>query len=229
MDLRLHFLEAGAPLGDLRPAIATRVAATARAIEIAVAGRLATPAVDLLVVGTRRGTIPGLGIGGFCFEAARIEIQVDPSSPAAAASLADGSFDGVLAHEVHHALRWGGPGYGRTLGAALVSEGLADHFAAMVTGRPPAPWTQGLDADALGRVAALAAAERDGDYDHDRWFFGGGDLPDGAGYALGHALVGRYRAARPGSDPVTLARVPADMVLAVALDDVPRFAPAPGA
>lgn len=224
MDLRLHFLEAGVPLGHLRSAIAARVAATARAIETVVAGRLPLQAVDLLVVGTRRGTIPGLGIGGFCFEAARIEIQVDPSTPEAAGSVADGAFDGVLAHEVHHALRWAGPGYGRTLGEALVGEGLADHFAAQVTGRPPAPWTQGLDAAALGRVAALAAAERDGDYDHDRWFFGAGDLPDGAGYALGHALVGRYREMRPGSDPVTLAQAPAGPVLDVALDGVPRFA-----
>ncbi len=89
----------------------------------------------------------------------------------------------------------------------------------MVTGRPPAPWTQRLDAAALIAVRALAAADRDGAYDHDRWFFGAGDLPDGAGYSLGYDLIGRYCGRRPGADPVTLAATPADEILSVALAD----------
>ncbi len=185
--------------------------------------------MDLLVASAVRGVIPGLGIGGFCFEANRIEIQVDPSGSDAASSIATGAFDSVLAHEFHHAMRWAGPGYGETLGEALVSEGLADRFDGMVTGRPPAPWTQRLDADRLAAIAELAAAERDGAYDHGRWFFGTGDLPDGAGYSLGHHLVGRYLQARPAADPVTLAHASADAILDLALARPQRFAPAPTA
>ncbi len=109
MDLRLHFLEAGHGLGGLRPVIEGRVAATGAAIEAAVAGRASLPAVDLLVAATRRGVIPGLGVGGFCFEPHRIEIHVDPSGHEAADSVASGVFDGILAHEFHHAMRWAGP------------------------------------------------------------------------------------------------------------------------
>ena len=43
----------------------------------------------------------------------------------------------TLAHELHHAFRWQGPGYGSTLLQALVSEGLAQHFEAEFRGETP--------------------------------------------------------------------------------------------
>ncbi|MES0476805.1 MULTISPECIES: DUF2268 domain-containing putative Zn-dependent protease [Citrobacter freundii complex] len=41
---------------------------------------------------------------------------------------------------LHHAARWQGPGYGSTLGEALVSKGLADHFSLELFGGEPELW-----------------------------------------------------------------------------------------
>ncbi|WP_406721174.1 DUF2268 domain-containing putative Zn-dependent protease [Thioclava litoralis] len=45
----------------------------------------------------------------------------------------------VLLHEYHHVLRGDGPGYGRSLEEALVSEGLAQLFVHQVLDVLPAP------------------------------------------------------------------------------------------
>ncbi|WP_309228112.1 DUF2268 domain-containing putative Zn-dependent protease [Kosakonia sp. S42] len=42
------------------------------------------------------------------------------------------SIERMFAHELHHAARWSGPGYGFYLGEPLVSEELAGHFAIQV-------------------------------------------------------------------------------------------------
>ena len=58
-------------------------------------------------------------------------MTLDPDNPNFAASLEGGAVHRHIVHEVHHCLRMAGPGYGWTLGEALVSEGLAGQFAAM--------------------------------------------------------------------------------------------------
>ncbi len=50
-----------------------------------------------------------------------------------AASLDDGAFRRTIAHVVHRCLRMAEPGYGRTLGEALVSQGLAGQAETIVT------------------------------------------------------------------------------------------------
>ena len=53
-----------------------------------------------------------------------------------------------------------------------------------------------MDLRALCLRAHVAFDETD--YDHEAWFFGAADLPDGAGYALGRMLVAQGLATRRG-------------------------------
>ena len=61
-------------------------------------------------------------------------LTLDPDNPQFATCISDGTLRRQVAHEVHHCLRMAGPGYGRVLGEALVSEGLAGHFTRRLLG-----------------------------------------------------------------------------------------------
>lgn len=105
------------------------------------------PLTDLTiaVIPDASRAIGGYGVGGFTPNARTVEVYVDPAFPGLAQVLED-RLPPLAAHELHHAKRWGGPGYGRTLLEAMVSEGLADHFSiellrsprASMERRPPA-------------------------------------------------------------------------------------------
>ena len=143
--------------------------------------------------------IAGYGIGGFTPSGGAIQIAVDPTFPGLAQVLPD-RLPSIAAHELHHAKRWRGPGYGRTLLEALVSEGLADHFAIEFLGAPVPPWSDAFPRDQTAFFLAQARPEFDAAaYDHERWFFGTGPaLPRWTGYTLGFRLVEAYQAAHPG-------------------------------
>lgn len=84
------------------------------------------PSLDV-VVKAGKFVIPEKGHAGFCPEAGIVYITVDPENSAFCKNDAH-SIERMFAHELHHAARWSGPGYGSTLGEVLVSEGLAGHF-----------------------------------------------------------------------------------------------------
>lgn len=131
---------------------------------------------------------------GYAPERGLIYITVDPENPALRANLSQ-SLERMLAHELHHSSRWDGPGYGKTLGEALVSEGLAGHFAQEVYGGEREPWEQ-LSVITLRPYFLKAQADwQSSDYNHGEWFFGSQVFPAWVGYSLGYELVGRYLAA----------------------------------
>jgi hypothetical protein len=88
-------------------------------------------------------------------------------------------------HELHHMARWQNPGYGDTLGGALVSEGIATYYEERTSGWAP-PWSKAAVSDDA-KEAALKGWN-DKDYNHGEWFFGG---PYGkwVGYGLGYQLA----------------------------------------
>lgn len=121
----------------------------------------------------------------------------------------------LLAHELHHASRIRTVGYGSSLPEAIISEGLADHFAQELTGRGPAPWSVALSLTQLAEWTPRALALGSGAYDHDAWFFGAQPgIPRWAGYAIGYALVGRYLAAHPDAHASSRVDEPAATFLA---------------
>ena len=144
--------------------------------------------------------IPEIGLGGFNPDPGRVIIYLDPSFPDFSAAL-DAEFAFQLAHEVHHARRRRAIGYGNTLLQATVSEGLADHFAMEVTGKPAPPWSLAVQGAELEEVFQLAEAEWDNtSYNHAAWFVGASqEIPRWAGYSMGYELVKRFKEANPGT------------------------------
>ena len=136
-------------------------------------------------------TIPEWMVGGFAPTIDRVDIAVDPA-------IADEDLRTYLpylvAHELHHVARRRGPGYGRTLRDAIVTEGLADHFALELLGGSPPPWSVALTRADLTALTALAAKDNSGSgYDHQGWFFGRPpQIPRWTGYAIGFEVVGDF-------------------------------------
>lgn len=159
------------------------------------------PSFDLII---RAGdeVMTGWGVGGCAPAPGQIQITLDP------ARFAPAFFIRTLVHELHHLIRWDGPGYGKSLGEALASEGLAGHFVLQVLGGAPDPWDAVAPSAELVRRASNDWSRRD--YDHAEWFFGKGKVRRWSGYGLGHRLVADYLARNPEETAASLAAAPAD-------------------
>jgi uncharacterized protein YjaZ len=156
-------------------------------------------------------TIRETGIGARAWAADRIDVWIDPTHPWVEAA-GEEELLAMLAHELHHCARWTRPGYGATLGEALVSEGLACVFETGFRGGVPPFWARALDARALRAAEALARPSlADRAYDHRAWFFGAPDdgLPRHVGYSLGFEIVARH-VRSTGRTAAQLVRVPAE-------------------
>ena len=206
----LHWLEAEGGLGPWRRRIAAEVEATK-----AIVSRLvAPPRLDILIQRIPGWVIPEIGMVGHSYRPSLFSLTLDPDNLNFIRSLGDGNLRRQVAHEVHHCLRSARLGYGRSLGDALVSEGLAGHFVTRLFATPPEPWEQAVEPAVARRlfpdIVALASPE----YDHNAWFFGaGGKYPRWLGYTLGYMTVGRWLQTMPAVDGNTLVSVPATDVL----------------
>lgn len=203
--INLHFLDARGALGDHREWLRASLLDSHEKAN----GLLSLRPLDVIVqAGT--GVIPEKGHGGYAPGPGVIYVTVDPAS-AVFRTNHDASLERMFAHELHHAARWDGPGYGVSLGEALISEGLAGAFAQEVYGGPPEPWER-LGMDTIREH--VARAERDWnrtDYAHARWFFGESDLPRWLGYSLGFQLVQRYLSEQEGRCASGLAQAEAQL------------------
>ncbi|PWW11111.1 putative Zn-dependent protease DUF2268 [Pantoea sp. AG702] len=167
-----------------------------------------TPSVDVIVK-AGKCVIPEKGHAGFCPESGVIYITVDPENPAFCKNVAH-SIERMFAHELHHAARWAGPGYGSTLGEVLVSEGLAGHFSLELLGGEAEPW-ESLQSHIVKPYYPLVFENwNHTDYDHNTWFFGTGDLPRWLGYTAGFNLISRYLASSPHLKASMLANIKAE-------------------
>lgn len=100
----------------------------------------------------------------------------------------------VLAHELHHACRFQGPGYGKTLGEVLITEGLAAHFEQEITGDVPSGFYVQFAPKTLALLWKKAQTELQNEsYNHTDWFFGNPakKIPAHAGYGLGYWLTSK--------------------------------------
>jgi Predicted Zn-dependent protease (DUF2268) len=173
-------------------------------------GVLPLTGVTITVNADGSQAIGGYGLGGRTLGAAAVEMYLDPGFPNLAQLLPE-RLPPLVAHELHHARRFRGPGYGRTLLEAMVSEGLADHFSIELMGAPVPPWSDAFPRDQTEGYLGLARPELDTtSYDHERWFFGPSPpLPRWTGYTLGFRLVEAYQAAHPGATAASLVDTPA--------------------
>jgi Predicted Zn-dependent protease (DUF2268) len=155
---------------------------------------LAIEHIDVVIVPGKR-LIPGWDCNGYTHGPWRITLTVDPDCDGREQRPLDAQMRAVLAHELHHAKREREPGYGSSLGEALVSEGLAQCYEEQV-GCPTPSYALAVRGPVLAKLARLARTELDStSYDHSKWFFGSKTdttFPLSGGYSLGYVLVRRW-------------------------------------
>lgn len=143
--------------------------------------------------------IPELGLSGYATDGNHVDIYLDSQYPDLERTIKK-ELPRTLAHELHHAIRWRNPGYGKTLFEAMISEGLADHFDLEVWGGEARPWNLALNEAEQARLFALARPEYlNNFYNESDWFFGNEDrsIPRWTGYTLGYTMVHAYLADHP--------------------------------
>jgi hypothetical protein len=155
---------------------------------------LAIERLDVLIVPGDH-LIPGWDCNGVARGPWRVTITVDPACDGHEKRPLDTQLRAILAHELHHARRWRDPGYGETLGEALVSEGLAQCYEEQM-GCPTPNYALAVRGPALSTLARLARGElASASYDHGTWFFGSKadpTFPWSGGYSLGYVIVRRW-------------------------------------
>lgn len=189
MTWRLHWLEASGDMSAWRAIVAEEVEVARKAV----AGVLPVSPLDILVQRLPGAVIPETGTTGQAMRPGLFSLTIDPDNPNFARSLRDGDLRRTVAHEAHHCMRMDGPGYGWTLGEALVSEGLAGQFVSRLFNSPPDPWECAVTDEVLAANLPDDATLVGNGHDHRAWFFGvGGRYPRWLGYTLGYRIVGDW-------------------------------------
>jgi hypothetical protein len=194
---KLHWLEAEGSLQSWKDQITSEIEETCTIVSRLVS----PPRLDILVQRQSGWVIPEIGMVGHTYRRSLFSLTLDPDNPNFERCLADGTLRRQVAHEVHHCLRNAGPGYGRSLGEALVSEGLAGQFVTQLFTSSPELWERAVDPAVLPSLFPDEAALASTAYDHSAWFFGaGGRFPKWLGYTLGYTIVGRWLEETPDVD-----------------------------
>ena len=137
--------------------------------------------IEACFIPSSNDVIPQLGVGGYSPGPNNLLVYLDPNFD----DISEVEILATLLHESHHCMRWRDPGYGRTLGQAMVSEGLASLYEQECLGKTPIYVNVDLQKEQVEQ------AKKHFDqvpYDRGRWFFGRESLPIWFGYALGYRL-----------------------------------------
>lgn len=158
-----------------------------------------------------------LAVHGYAPSRNKVDIYLDVNHPDFE-ELLEKELPQTLAHELNHAKRWEGPGFGSTLFDVLIAEGLALYFEQeAIEGIDPSRCTFGLTPEQIGELTEKAKKEFDHpltelfDKYHDKWFWSGSEtegIPPAAGYAIGYVLVGNYLKANPDKKASSLVLEP---------------------
>lgn len=210
----LHWLEASGDLAGFRADLAGEFAAAYQTLS----RLLPPPRLDILIQVLPGETIPEMGIVGRAYRSSMFSMTLDPANPNFLASLRNGTLHRQIIHEVHHCLRMAGPGYGWTLGEALVSEGLAGQFVQHLLGSTAEPWESAVNREDLLRTPTDRQALDATYYDHSAWFFGTGVHPRWLGYTLGYQMVEQWLAGAGDIDAATWINVPASLIIDSAVE-----------
>ena len=182
----VHFMNARGSLSPYKSRLEEAIAEVARRSSELVPSVV----LDIEVEAAKYGGIPETGHSGYVPRPGLMRLMLDPSNEHLESNMGE-ALERMIAHELHHALRWDTVGYGTTLLGALTSEGLCGRFARELYGNEPEIWEKGIDSADVGFFAQEAIIYADSEsYDHQRWFFGSGNLPKWTGYTLGYHMVG---------------------------------------
>ncbi|MER0237022.1 DUF2268 domain-containing putative Zn-dependent protease [Fulvimarina sp. MAC8] len=185
MSWTLHYANANNQFGNLIEPISRALERAERNVE----AHMPAINLDVVVQAWPGQVIPELGHVGYAPTGTMMQLTFDPANNNLRSHLGE-ALERMIVHEFHHVMRWRGPGYGNTLGEALVSEGLASQFVKQLYDSPPEPWEAALTRSELANhVDFFDRHWDDKRYGHARCFFGAGDLPRWLGYSFGYELV----------------------------------------
>ena len=208
MGINFHILKAS---GRLKPYIKD-IKKVCKEAERKIFAEIPLSNVDVVIADDPYEVIPEIGIGAYTRTPNLITIYIDPEFP---------NFNNfhlelmdIFAHELHHAARWQTVGYGKTLFEAIITEGLADHFANEVTERKDLHlWDKALNPQQIKDWLIKAEKEfYNKEYSHSDWFFGSKarGIPKWTAYSLGFYLVGNYLKKYPQMKASTLYKTKAE-------------------
>lgn len=146
--------------------------------------------VDVVCIADKNQVIPEIGIGGFTPNRHLIYLYIAPDK-----SVEEDEIYNTLCHELHHARRYDGPGYGTTLFDSLIFEGLAEAFENEVSsGKAFVPSTLRKRRNTRQLIANNKKSFQDTDFNYHQWFIKdvSGRLPRWAGYEMGYSIVRDY-------------------------------------
>lgn len=176
-----HIANATGEMSELTPLINSAMGKVVPIVE----KELSADEIDIFFLSASATVIPEYGIGGNSPGPSHIYITFDPDSE----NITEDGLVETLLHEIHHCMRWRQPGYGESLGEAMVSEGLACLYEEMHRGE--APIYARIKIGDNHTAEAMSTLHKD-TYDHSRWFYGSGDIPRWFGYTYGYQLCKKY-------------------------------------
>lgn len=147
---------------------------------------------------------PDLAVSGYCPNGNTVLIYTNPKQKNYE-QLLKVQLPTTVAHELHHACRWQGPGYGETLLDSFITEGLASHFELEAFGGKPSGYNVKFSSKELKKFWQKAKKELySKKYSHEDWFFGNKrfNIPRHLGYALSFWLVDKILTSGKPSDLV---------------------------
>ena len=141
--------------------------------------------IDIVFVNAPMNVLPEIGIGGYSPGPYNIYINLDPKFTTFAVE----AIVSTILHETHHCMRWRNPGYGLSLGEAMISEGLATLFEEESSGKTP------IYAQVKIKQEEIEKANKslnNKEYNHSDWFFRGKDTQRWFAYTYGHKISKSY-------------------------------------
>jgi uncharacterized protein YjaZ len=141
--------------------------------------------IDIFFLSASMLAIPEYGIGGNSPGPNHTYITFDPDSN----KITEDGLIETLLHEIHHCMRWRDPGYGNSLGEAMISEGLACLYEEMHKGSAPIYATVDISTEQIAEAKSVISRDT---HDHNRWFYGSEDITRWFGYTYGYQLCKRY-------------------------------------
>lgn len=196
MSINIHILSSSK---DLKPFMMVLRSVT-KSVEILIKKLVPLDDIDVVFYVNPEATIKETGIGGYTSVANTIFISLDPKHSKFREGIKK-ELPYQLAHEINHAIRFRTPIPKETLFEAIISEGLADHFAMEVIGRKNPPvWSTALTAKQKKEFFKKASQEWNASgYDHNAWFYGSTikKIPRWTAYTLGYDLVAAYLQKHP--------------------------------
>lgn len=167
--------------------------------------KLKADRIDIIFLYDSKWTIPELGVGANSPGPYNLYVSLDPGFK----NLKQSDIFLSIVHEGHHCMRWRKPGYGVTLGEAMVSEGLATLFEEEISGEPPIYSQVKITGDEIKKAQGYLNKKT---YNHAEWFFGAKKIQRWFGYTYGYQLCKAY-SAKTGKKASDLVHTDAKLIL----------------